>query len=432
MAADAVAKVAEYPDFVQYVATGLFAVAILHTFLVKKFAELSHRYPDGSMGENFFHLLAEIEVVFGFWAGVFVLFLAAVLSPSDAIHYVETRNYTEPVFVFVIMTVCATKPVLNFAARILGGLARLIPGHRDFSEFLVIFIVGPLIGSFITEPAAMTVCALMALQKFFLRSDNTQFKYAMLGLLFVNISIGGTLTSYAAPPVLMVAQTWNWDTAYMFTHFGWKAMLACVLSTGFVAWRFRSEILSLKPATRTADDKPTPLGVDLVHLVFVALIVLTAHHMSVFLGIFLFFIGVVAVTKEYQAELKLKESLLVGFFLAGLVVLGGLQGWWLKPLLASLSSVPLYLGAAGLTAFTDNAALTYLGSLVPDLSETSKYALVAGAVAGGGLTVIANAPNPAGFGILNKSFGDDGISPLGLLGGALPPTIVALVFFWFL
>jgi hypothetical protein len=431
MAASAVAPV-EYPEFVQYAATALFAVAILHTFLVKKFAEISHRYPKGSMGENFFHLLAEIEVVFGFWAGVFVVFLAATLSPEGAIGYVESRNYTEPVFVFVIMTVCSTKPVLNFAARMMGGLARLIPGHRDFSEFLVIFVVGPLIGSFITEPAAMTVCALMALQKFFLRTDNITFKYAMLGLLFVNISIGGTLTSYAAPPVLMVAQTWNWNTVYMFTHFGWKAALACILSTGIVAWRFRSELLSLKPASKAAEAKPTPFGVELVHLGFVALIVLAAHHMSVFLGLFLFFIGFAVVTKQFQAELKLKEGLLVGFFLAGLVVLGGLQGWWLKPILASLSSLPLYLGAAGLTAFTDNAALTYLGSLVPDLSETSKYALVAGAVAGGGLTVIANAPNPAGFGILNKSFGPDGISPLGLLGGSLPPTIVAMVFFWFL
>lgn len=432
MSASQVTQIVDYPDYVKYVATGLFAIAILHTFLVKKFAEIAHRYPDGSMGENFFHLLAEIEVVFGFWAGVFVLFLVTFLSPQEAVQYVESRNFTEPVFVFVIMTVCSTRPVLNFGARLMGSIARLIPGNRDFSEFLVIFLVGPLIGSLITEPAAMTICALMALNKFFLRTDNVTFKYAMLGLLFVNISIGGTLTSYAAPPVLMVAQTWNWSTVFMFTHFGWKAALACLVSTGFVAWRFRKDLMNLNSKSSSNSDKSTPFAVDVIHLVFVALIVLTAHHMSMFLGIFLFFIGVAAVTKEYQESLKLKESLLVGFFLAGLVVLGGLQGWWLKPLLASLDSGALYLGAAGLTAFTDNAALTYLGSLVPDLSDASKYALVAGAVAGGGLTVIANAPNPAGFGILNRSFGESGISPLGLLGGALPPTIVAMVFFWFL
>jgi hypothetical protein len=432
MADSQIAQVAEYPDFVKYVATALFVIAILHTFLVKKFAEIANRYPEGSVGENVFHLLAEIEVVFGFWAGAFVLFLVAFVSPQEAIQYVESRNFTEPVFVFVIMTVCSTRPILNFGARLMGGIARLIPVHRDVSEFLVIFILGPLLGSFITEPAAMTICAIMALNKFFLRTENTEFKYAMLGLLFVNISIGGTLTSYAAPPVLMVAQTWNWSTMFMLTHFGWKAVLACLVSTVLVAWRFRAELIMLKPKFEDESEKMTPFAVDAVHLVFVALIVLTAHHMAMFLGIFLFFIGVAAVTKEYQDSLKLKESLLVGFFLGGLVVLGGLQGWWLKPLLASLDSTALYFGAALLTAVTDNAALTYLGSLVPELSDTAKYALVAGAVAGGGLTVIANAPNPAGFGILNRSFGDSGISPLGLLVGAAPPTSIALIVFWFL
>jgi hypothetical protein len=64
----------------------------------------------------------------------------------------------------------------------------------------------------------------------------------------------------------------------------------------------------------------------------------------------------------------------------------------------------------------------------PDL----KYARVAGAVSGGGLTVIANAPNPAGIGILqtSKAFGADGISTFGLFLGALIPTLIAIVFFW--
>lgn len=420
----------DLPDVVQYVATGLFAVAIFHTFLVKKFAAIAHRFPEGSVGENFFHLLSEIEVVFGFWAAILIIFIALLISPTVAIEYVDSRNFTEPIFVFVIMTVCATKPILDIAGRIMGGLAKLIPGNRDMAEFLVILVIGPLLGSLITEPAAMTVCALMLLDKFFRRTDDLKFKYAMIGLLFVNISIGGTLTSYAAPPVLMVAKTWNWDTTFMLTHFGWKAAIACVVSTALVAWRFRKSIFALAPLKVAGESRRTPIGIDLVHLAFVALIVLTSHHVSMFMGLFLFFIGVTAVTKEYQEPLKLKESLLVGFFLAGLVVLGGPQGWWLQPLLAKLESLPLFLGATALTALTDNAALTYLGSLVPDLSDESKYALVAGAVTGGGLTVIANAPNPAGFGILNGTFGETGISPLRLLLGALPPTIIAAVLFW--
>lgn len=148
------------------------------------------------------------------------------------------------------------------------------------------------------------------------------------------------------------------------------------------------------------------------------------------------FLGLVTATKEYQEPLKLKEGLLVGFFLAGLVTMGSLQEYWVKPLITSLKDAQLYFGATALTAITDNAALTSLGALVPldQLTPMLQYALVAGAVTGGGLTVIANAPNPAGAGILStsKSFEGTGISPLGLFLGAAPPTVVAIVFFWLL
>jgi Na+/H+ antiporter NhaD/arsenite permease-like protein len=121
--------------------------------------------------------------------------------------------------------------------------------------------------------------------------------------------------------------------------------------------------------------------------------------------------------------------LLVAFFLAGLVVLGGLQQWWLEPVLMSLDANAVFFGATALTAITDNAALTYLGSLVEGLSDEFKVALVAGAVTGGGLTVIANAPNPAGVSILRSKFDNNSVHPVGLLLGALPPTIVAALAF---
>lgn len=128
----------------------------------------------------------------------------------------------------------------------------------------------------------------------------------------------------------------------------------------------------------------------------------------------------------------MREGLLVAFFLAGLVVLGGQQQWWLQPLLTSMGSNTVFYGAAVLTAFTDNAALTYLGSLVAGLSDDFKYALVAGAVTGGGLTIIANAPNPAGIAILRGHFNDATIHPLGLFLAALPPTIIAALAFRYL
>jgi hypothetical protein len=89
----------------------------------------------------------------------------------------------------------------------------------------------------------------------------------------------------------------------------------------------------------------------------------------------------------------------------------------------------LFFGATALTAVTDNAALTYLGSLIVGISDEAKYNLVAGAVAGGGLTIIANAPNPAGAALVRGGFADASIGAGGLLLGALLPTCMAVAAF---
>ena len=163
----------------------------------------------------------------------------------------------------------------------------------------------------------------------------------------------------------------------------------------------------------------------LIHLFFLINVVYFAHHPSSIYGYLSYFLlGLPQLTKHYQNPLIIKEALLVAFFLAGLVVLGGIQGWWITPVLLSMDSSAVYYGATALTALTDNAALTYLGSLVDGLSDEFKLALVSGAVTGGGLTVIANAPNPAGISILRKHFSEKNISPLGLLIAAIPPTLL--------
>ena len=291
---------------------------------------------------------------------------------------------------------------------------------------------GPLLGSFITEPAAMTLLALLLRRRYFDQRISLRLAYATLGLLFVNISIGGTLTHFAAPPVLMVAAKWEWSTLYMLEHFGWRAALSCLVSTAVIAFLFRRELSGTAVVPSKAE--PVPPLLTLMHLCFLGLVVLFAHYPDVVVGVLMIFLGLVTATHRYQDDLKLKEGLLVGFFLSGLVVMGSMQAWWLQPLLTKLDGASLFFGATGLTAITDNAALTYLGTLVQGLTEEQKYALVAGAVTGGGLTVIANAPNPAGVGILHsaKAFKGEGISPLGLLAGGLFPTAVAVVFFWFL
>ena len=417
------------PSIIEIGATVIFAIAVLHTFLVKKFENMAHHYPQGSMGENFFHFMAEVEAVFGIWAAVFLAFIAINQGTMEPIRYLESLNFTEPAFVFVIMCMAGTRPVIKLSEQMIVVVSRILPMPRKMAFYFSALVLGPLLGSFITEPAAMTVTAIILLKNFYSKGMSDKLKYATIGLLFVNVSIGGTLTHFAAPPVLMVAGKWGWGMSQMASMFGYKAAIACMLSALAVSFYFKSELtgdFELRPDN--TEKMSPPFWITFMHIVFLALVVLTAHHMVFFMGLFLFFLGFTTVTKEYQDTIKVKESLMVGFFLGGLVVLGTLQKWWLQPLISSLGDQMLYFGSTGLTAITDNAALTYLGSLV-ELTDSAKYFLVAGAVTGGGLTVIANAPNPAGFGILKESFGKDGISPGGLFMGALFPTFVAILCF---
>jgi hypothetical protein len=198
---------------------------------------------------------------------------------------------------------------------------------------------------------------------------------------------------------------------------------------------FRKELRQLDAAALKLDEStaktktwPIPGWIIAVQIAFMAFVVWRAHDPALFIGAFLFFLAFAQATAHHQGSFSLKPALLVGFFLAGLVNHGGLQGWWIQPVLSSLGEVPLFAGATILTAFNDNALITYLATLVPDFSDNLKYAVVAGAVTGGGLTVIANAPNPAGQSILGKYF-EDGVSPLSLFLWAVLPTLVMCVCF---
>lgn len=533
----------------------IFLMAIVHTFLTGKFMEVSHRWEKRhkarirngeahrdsvSHSAGLFHFLGEVEAVFGIWAGALVLAIIFFHDWQTAVNYISYRvNFTEALFVVVIMTLAATRPILMVADAIIRKIAALLGGTLT-ARWLTTLTIGPILGSFITEPAAMTISALVLAKNLYELEPSRRFKYATLGLLFVNISVGGTLTHFAAPPVLMVAAPWKWTTLHMITHFGWKAIIGIMLSNGLYFAFFRKELMRLeekfalvslkeeiqenymkrrdmdamfddiarelnrKSGTRQTieteiqkveqavklrleehylpkliqkgvqldliqqafkerfeevklrqmrrafpallprhqrgpfidpdwdnRDDAVPIWVTAVHLLFMAWTILNAHHPELFIPGILFFIGFSQVTQPYQNRINLKAPILVGFFLGGLVIHGGVQGWWIAPILGSLSEIPLMLGATLLTAFNDNAAITYLSTLVPGFTDPLKYAVVAGAVTGGGLTIIANAPNPAGVSILKKYFNDE-VAPLGILAGALMPTMILLMLFMWL
>jgi len=538
------------------VATLIFLGAIIHTFLTGKFVAIAHKWEHDHEektkqgladrhsvhpGAEVFHFLGEVEAVFGIWAIALTGAIFFFYDWKTLVNYISHRvNFTEPMFVVVIMTLASTRPILKLSESIMWKIANLLGGSLT-AWWFTILTLGPLLGSLITEPAAMTISALLLGHKLYHLAPSEKFKYATIGLLFVNISVGGTMTHFAAPPVLMVAGPWNWDMGHMILNFGWKALAGILISNGIYYLLFRKELLLLQEAfalrslkdyiqqkylsrraldaefdkivtavtaeMKLADnfdqqigelientkrrledrlkdqhlediikegidpslvkeafdqrfeeikllqmrrglpallpeneraefrdpqwderDDPVPVWIIIVHVLFMAWTIFNAHHPALFIPGLLFFLGFAQVTSPFQNRINLKPALLVGFFLGGLVIHGGVQGWWIAPVLGNLKEVPLMMVSTVLTAFNDNAAITYLSTFVPGFTDGLKYAVVAGAVAGGGLTVIANAPNPAGQAILKKYF-ENGVSPAGILAGAILPTVIAWLCF---
>lgn len=448
------------------VASLIFLCAIVHTFLSGYFLEMAHHHEerhrkhieehgltaeakphdgakdDVSFRANLFHFLGEVEAVFGIWVialAMAVLWFFGIQGEGIGAGFNEIKNYigsdvnfTEPLFVVIIMAMAATRPVVRFAEHIVDKIAKIF-GGTPAAWWFAALTVTPLLGSFITEPAAMTIAAFLLAKKFYELNPSPKFAYATLGLLFVNISVGGTLTHFAAPPVLMIAEKWSFGTGYMFVNFGWKAAVGILISNTLYFFYFRNEFSKLKPSVNTDmhvplrwvdREDPIPGWVTVVHLLFLGWTVLNAHTPSMFILGFLFFLGFTQSTGHHQNDVHMKSPVLVGFFLAGLVIHGGCQGWWISVLLTSIDNDwILMIGSTILTAFNDNAAITYLASQAPGLAIGAKYAIVAGAVTGGGLTVIANAPNPAGQSILNRFF-KGGVAPMGLAKSALVPTVI--------
>jgi Putative Na+/H+ antiporter len=434
------------------IATLIFCVAIIHTFLTAQFRKIAHRYqqryeaiedvlpstaasPDSRKEHDrlifraqFFNFMGEVEAVFGIWLVPLFIAIVAFHGWSTMVDYVGQVNVADAIFVVAIMAIASSLPIVRSAETLIAKVSAIRKGTPG-SWWLTILTLGPLLGSFITGPAAMTICALLLRHRFYGLEPSQSLKYATLGLLFVNISVGGVLTPFASPPVVIVASVWNWNLAYMIGHFGWKALIGITLSNLLYFIIFRKEFVRLAANVRDEEsdqqeNRPIPWQITVAHILFLCWTVVNGRYpVLVILGL-LFFLAFVSATRLNQQPIAIRPPLLVGFFLAALIIHGGCQEWWIAPVLGGLSKWPLMIGSTMLTAFNDNAAITYLASLVPGISDVSKYVVMAGAVTGGGLTVIANSPNPAGQSILASRFGEAGISPLYLFLGALLPTLI--------
>lgn len=428
----------------------IFVCAIIHTFCTHFFRVLAkqlrnrnirlNKQPIDSFGVEILHLLGEVEVVFGIWVIPLLIFMTYAFDWSTATHYMEGLNYLEPMFVVVIMALASTEPIIKLAEESMRLFAR-VGGESVRAWWWTILTIGPISGSLITEPGAMTISALLLAKQFYALKPNPKFAYATLALLFTNISVGGVLTNFAAPPVLMVTKAWKWDSEFMLMNFGWKAIVGILIVNSVYYLIFRKEFQALEEKAsgkkfldeemKKTEGNKIPIWITAAHMLFMAWVVVHNHYPVIFIGAFLLFLGFHQATLAYQKAIDLKPPFLVGYFLAGLVVHGSLQGWWIEPLLGRVSERLLLVLSITLTSFNDNAAITFLATLIPSFDDALKYVVEAGAVTGGGLTVIANAPNPGGQAILGKYF-DEGVSAVSLLVAALFPTaVLGMIFYLF-
>ena len=429
----------------------IFLGAIIHSFNTSIFQKMEHRQrikekkaeiPTSSK-THLLGFLGEIEIVFILWTCLLMIASTLLFSSSytltgilEGFHqfklYISKDiSYTEPLFVVVIMAISASRPILNLTEKIIERIVQFF-GESIKSWWFIILTITPLMGSFITEPAAMTISALLLARKFYCHSPNLILSYGTLGLLFVNISIGGTLTNFAAPPILVVASRWDLGMNEMLTMFGYKSVLGIFLSTALYFFLFRKSFEEMEKRNTISTKKekdPIPVWISISHLLFLAWTVFISHYPPLFIGGFFLFLGLMEITKKHQTPLNLKTPLLVGLFLAGLITLGKCQGWWLDLILKSIDNqLIFFFGSLGLTSINDNAAITFLASQVEGIEASTRYYILSGAVIGGGLTIIANAPNPAGKNILQKYF-PEGIQPSKLFLAALLPTIIIAIIF---
>lgn len=438
-----------------YLATGCFFLAVLHTLLSsfpfhvgKSLIDyaLQKRNDNNALARwSYFwgvllRLGGEVEIIFGLWLTVLLVLLAMQSGWDKALEKLELKKeYPEALFVTLLMIISSTQPVLNTFKKLIGLFVQ--KGKESVGRWWFwILTLGPLCGSFITEAAAMTLSALLLDRKFFCLNPKPALAYGTIGLLFFNVSIGGTLTNFAAPPVVLVAHKWQWGSLYLLIHFGIVFVLGMVLSNLAYYYFFKKEFqrLELERETLKAESEETvvfipkeetPLWIVGLNFAFLMVAVGIREHFVLMLGELVFFLAFVEATKDYQGEVPWLKACLVGFFLASLQIFGNLQSWWLNRFLNSLSYVALYLSSIFLSSLNDNALISSMATvIVPELDEPKKRAIIAGALSGGGLTIIANAPNLAGLSLL-RDFFPDGLSSTKLFKMAFLPTVLVSILF---
>lgn len=425
----------------------IFVCAIIHTFLTSTFYSLHEKYKKKTSKDlekrkryrllsEVYYFLSEVELVFGFWIVPLIVGLLFTSEIDQTILYLRTRDYTYAIYMTVVVVFASTRPVVIFAEKVLEYISRL-GGNNAKSWWWTILTVGPILDIILKEPGAMTISSILLAKTCFPFIKDTKFRYATLALLFINISLCGLLAPYTSRSLFLVATQENWNTGYTIVRFGWKAIMILLINNSlyyyFFKKHFAKDSSSIAVLLAKEQKESPPLWLTMIHLLFLAGIVLSSEYPPIFLGIFFLFLGVHKATSHYQGReqgpLNLKPAIFVGFFFASLLIHGELQSWWAVRFLQNIGFAQGLLISTLLSSVVDNAVVLYFLDQIKPLSEAALYAIVVGALSSGGLTLMANAPNLIGYSNLRVFFGGK-ISLVALFLAALPLTLISLFVFW--
>lgn len=404
---------------IEGVGTAIFLVGLLHSVCG---GLISHYLPAR------LRFITHPESAMVMWATVLLGVQWWGSGSTGVIKYVSRLHLIEPIYVATILIVCSTPSLIRSIRWTIFSVAHRLPVNTPMTFFVLAIVLGSLSGSIITEPAAMTLMCTIIGDTFLTSTRSDPFKYAVLGLILVSVSIGGALTPFSAPPIVMVATAWGWTLPVILRNFALPVIVSIVASTVIITMIFRRELTT--PVAIVSRPRRPDWIVSTIAMTLLVATLIVRHSLPSLLAILLIATGVIMVTSRRVAIAAVESGVWVGLFLVGVIILGGLQTWWVAPIIRSLPPSQLFMASIVVSAVADNAALAYLGTLVPDICRIKQLAIVGGAVCGGGLTVIANAPNPIAFRLLAPAFGSNGINPVKLALAAVGPTLLVAALFW--
>lgn len=414
-------------------ATVLLGTGFIHSLLLRNLFSSAHSskkegHPSKQLPTTFtkqvLHFFNEIKAIFGIWIIPLLASATFLYDWEASMNFLNTRNYTEALFIAVIMTIASSNPIMNIIESLIRKIASLCGGSTG-AWWVALLTVGPILGSIITEAGAMIVTSLLLAKQFYSRRISQKLAYATLGLLFTHISLGAILTNFCLPVSWINT---DWEAIFTLALFGGKSILAIVTSTFCYYLYFRKEFAKLeKEKSKPLEKIQIPWWVTAMHILFLSGAIVSIYFPLIFITISFLFLLFHEATREYQTCLKLRPPMLVGFFFSGLVIHGGLQEWWITPLIERIDALVIACASFMFGSFMDGTTLTYIATLLPSLSDATKYSVIVGTLAVGGLSMIGNAPTQCNKEI-NPHFAE-GISPKKLFLAALFPMFVTASIF---